>query len=286
MRLIILTTILLLQFSSVLAQSATEARFVLQDIQDWLPGEYDNEAQLFVETAFGAGEEGNHPWLHLDIAAVPDSDLGEVVFRVINTRRDMPDDEAEVEYWAFSVDKERRAVLMTRHDTVGVRDSSETVLWRRGPDHVYGSLPIGNEQRRELRLTDEEFWELDESRKDEIPLRYTKVRFYECFALVHHAGGDGMTIKNPFMMHDGGDLFSFETDEAEPRTIEVLLRRSMWTSRSGNNFVPLLQIYVFENGERDSPLANAWSAAESGRVGFAARGLASARCKIPENKEN
>ena len=274
----------LLSSAGTRAQSVTEARFVLNDIRAWLPGEYDNAAQIFVESAFGAGDEGNHDWLHIEVETVVDSDLGDAVFRVTTSDRGDPGKEAKARLVAFSIDEASRAVRMTRLDRSGAPLESDDVLWRRGADHVYGTLPRGADGRADFRLTADELWYDNGQRSDEVPLRFTKVRYYECFALVHHRDGSGTTLRNPFRLHDGDGVYAFTTDEADPRTIEILLRRSLWTSRSGKNFVPLLQLYVYENGDRDEPFANAWSTADSGRVGFAARGALSARCKIPTPK--
>jgi len=184
-------------------------------------------------------------------------------------------------FLAFAIDEQLRAVAMRRYDSDGQPTGSAPVLWRRGPEHVYGTLSQGSDGVANFRLTNEELSYDNGSRSDEVPVRLTKLRYYECFALVQHADGDGFTIRNPFTLHDGDGVFVFATEEAQPRKFEVLLRRSMWTSRSGNNFVPLLQLYLYENGDREDPFANAWSTADSGRVGFATRGAASARCKIP-----
>lgn len=280
MRVLALVLFIAVAPSTAFSQSVTEAKFVLRDISNWLPGTYDNAAQIFVETAFGAGDEGNHPWMHLEIESVDGTDLGDSVYRVTTSRRDTPDEPGKTRLLSFSIDEQNRAVSMTRYDESGTATGATPVLWRRGPDHVYGSLPRSADGNVEFRLTDGELYYDNGQRNDEVPLRLTRVRDYECFALIHHANGDGYTIQNPFTLHDGDGTYRFETEEETPRTFEILLRRSMWTSRSGNNFVPLLQLYLYEDGDRSEPFANAWSAAESGRVGFAARGAGSARCKL------
>jgi len=280
MRSILLVLFFLGAAPAAVAQSVTEAKFVLRDIANWLPGTYDNAAQIFVESAFGAGEEGNHPWLHLEIESLANTDLGDQVFRVTTTRRDLENEPAKVRVLAFSIDEQNRTVSMTRFDEAAAPTGVTRVHWRRGADHVYGSLPRRADGVIDFRLTEGELWYDNGQREDEVPLRFTRVRDYECFALVHHADGNGYTIQNPFTLHDGDGTFGFETEEETPRKFEIVLRRSMWTSRSGNNFVPLLQLYMYEGGDRSDPFANAWSAAESGRVGFAARGSGSARCKL------
>ena len=107
-----------------------------------------------------------------------------------------------------------------------------------------------------------------DGRLDEVPLRFTRVKWYQCFINIEHLDGKGRTTVNPFTMHDGGDVYTFRTEETPPRTIDVLLRRSMWTSRSGNNFVPLLHMWVYADGNKDAPLASSWADSSSGRVGW------------------
>ena len=146
--------------------------------------------------------------------------------------------------------------------------------------------------RADYHLTADEFWvysatrdretnALARGRVDEAPLRLKKVRWYECFINIIHTDGETNTHINPFTMHDGGGVHTFETGETAPRKIDVLLRRSMWTSRSGRNFVPLLKIWIYENDDREYPLASSWSDAGSGRVGWDAREIGGGRCKVP-----
>ena len=311
---------LFLFLSSAQAQSVTEARFVLADIERWLPGQFDNEAQRFVEAAFGAGDDGLHEWFHIDLSKIDSGDESSVQF--LSTMQDRANPNAPVQYavFAFSIDEAMRAVRMDRYRVPpedmnegevrasAIKSSGELstipcpVYWRQGPGYVYGAMEgtwcemgAGNETmfvRADYHLTEDEFWMLSATRdsenktvirgrKDEVPHRLKKVRWYECFINVIHEDGETNTVINPFTMHDGGDVYTLTTDEPTPRTIDVLLRRSMWTSRSGRNFVPLLQIWVYENGDREHPLASSWSDASSGRVGWDARGIGGGRCKVP-----
>jgi len=179
------------------------------------------------------------------------------------------------------------------------------VWWRQGPESVlYGSmrdvwcLTRGRDDESVLKradwlLTEDELSILDGSREaasraritgrlDEVPRRFIRTKQYECFIIVDHRDGVGATTINPFTLHDGGGRFVFETEEERPLEIEVILRRSMWPSRSGRNFVPLLMLWVYADGDYETPLAGAWSKDTSGRVGWEAHGVARGRCKIPE----
>ncbi len=302
------------------AQSVTEARFVLADIERWLLGQFDNEAQRFVETAFGAGDDGNHEWFHIDIKKIENGDEGSVQFLSTMQDRSTPSAPLQHAVFVFSIDEHMRAVRMDRYRVPpegmndgqlrdnAIKTAAEVsnipcpVYWRQGPGYVYGAMQgtwcemgAGNERvfvRADYHLTADEFWMLSATRDkenqniirgrtDEVPHRLKKVRWYECFINIVHADSETNTSINPFTMHDGGDVYTLKTDEAEPRKIDVLLRRSMWTSRSGRNFVPLLQIWIYENDDREHPLASSWSDADGGRVGWDARGIGGGRCKIP-----
>jgi hypothetical protein len=299
-------------------QSLTEARFVLRDIKRHLPGTYDNEPQIFVESAFGAGADGNHGWYHLNIEPLDGIDLGDAVFLVNTTERGGTEKPERWNLLAFAVDEGMRAVRMSNYDLPALAAQSGDarimaaaarpvagncpVYWRQGPGHIYGAVQNawcarpGAKPEQQLRsdwtLTEDELFvyqavraagsgEFVQGRVDEVPLRFTKVKWYECFINITHRDGAGRTTINPFTMHDGGDIYTFQTDETPARTIDVLLRRSMWTSRSGNNFVPLLQIWVYADGNRAAPLASSWSDAGSGRVGWDAHHVGGGRCKIP-----
>ncbi len=293
---------------------------MLADIENWLPGQYDNEAQRFVESAFGAGDDGLHEWFHIDVSKMENGESESVQFLVTMQDRANPSAPMQHAVFAFRVDETMRAVRLDRYrvppedmdgdqlraGAIKTDDELATipcpVYWRQGPGYVYGAMdgtwcamdsdygPVF--VRGDYHLTPDEYWMLaatrDETnttlvrgRADEVPLRLKKVRWYECFISILHGNGETRTSINPFTMHDGGDVYTLMTEEAEPRKIDVLLRRSMWTSRSGRNFVPLLQIWVYENGDREHPLASSWSDASSGRVGWDARGIGGGRCKVP-----
>ena len=266
------------------AQTAPEARSVLADIERWLPGTWDNEPQLFFENGMGTEAAGRRTVMQLAVEQ-NDGDAGDLL-TISGTKRVKGGDPMLLQL-TFSIDDDSKTV---RQDTRGSDgDSPCPVWWQRGAGGIIGLSAEEDSADCALASADVE-WQLAEDslvrtggEGDSRHLaRFSKVRWYECFALLQKPDGSGITMQNPFTLHDGGDVYRFTTDEAEPRQIEVLLRRSMWPSRSGNNFVPLLQLNVYENGDFETPLANAWSAADSGRVGFAARDVGSARCKLSD----
>ena len=310
------------------AQSITEAKFVLRDIKNWLPATYDNDAQVFVETTFGAGAEGNHPWLHLEIEAVSDTGLGDAVYLVISQDRAAVEQAPILKLLAFSVDEPMRAVRMEAYDlpagtvangdsgaaiaaTAVITDKGCPMYWRQGPGYVYGAMQggwCGAEKsdpavllRVDMSLTPDEFWiyrvskdagsgKFLDGRQDEVPLRFKKAMMYECFVTIRHRSNkvtkssyqesDEVTIINPFFINDGGGQFFFETNEPTPRKIEVFLRRSMWTSRSGQNFLPMLLLLVYADGDQSVPLATSWARADGGLVGWGTPSVGNGGCKL------
>ena len=97
------------------AQSVTEARFVLADIEKWLAGQFDNEAQRFVEAAFGAGTDGQHEWFHIDLKESEPGDGGSVRFLSTMKDRSNPASPPMFAVFAFRVDEDKRAVRMDRY---------------------------------------------------------------------------------------------------------------------------------------------------------------------------
>ena len=125
------------------AQSVTEARFVLRDIKRHLPGAYDNEPQIFVESAFGAGADGNHGWYHLTIEPLDGTELAEAVFLVNTTDRGTAEEPERWSLLAFSVDEAKRAVRMDNYDlpTLAVQ-SGDIQTMAEAARPVAGDCPV------------------------------------------------------------------------------------------------------------------------------------------------
>lgn len=128
---------------------------------------------------------------------------------------------------------------------------------------------------RRVRLFDSE-GQLTQGRPDGVAESFSRVHSYECFVAIELANGERF-VKNPFTMHDGGDVWRFDPEGQEPPRYWLMLRNSLWPSRSGRNFLPLLHLDVFEVGQ-EAPIGAGWAEPKSDRVGFNFVG-GSARCK-------
>lgn len=284
------------------AQSETEAKFVMQDIQSWLPGQFDNDPQTYLEKAFGTSDDGPHYRAFVTVEALPD-DLGEGAFYLLQYRvggRYQAVGKQHV--WQFLAVGAH--VVMKQFDIASdtaVKDYSDIgtatceVRWMRGQSEVYavgkqGDCATSALTPPEIRLSDEGMWIMNMSdataRTDGIPFKYSKARDLECFVYAMHdktdlkEGQADRTVLNPIYLHDRGDIYTFETKEKEPRAFTLHLRRSLWASRSGRNFVPLLSLTLYSGDDLDGTIAgNAWADGNSTRVGFDAGGRVGARCK-------
>ncbi len=308
---------LLIAPTMVHAQSVTEARFALEDIAEWLPGTYDNASQVYLDASFGAGDDGNHPWLRLEIEAIGNTGLGDDVYLMRGQFREGEDRTPTLQLLAFSVDESMRAVRMDTYQlpsstTVSAEDGEALgaaaelmnegcpVYWRQGPDYLFGAMQ-GNWcevtengrtvlRKANLSLTvdevlveqsskDGDTGALLSGRVDELPLKFKKVTEYECYVVVMHESDDGMTIINPFFVDDGGGQYFFETKESPPRQMEIFLRKSLHASNSGENFLPMVHMFLYPDGTKDR-LASSWAHEDSGIVGFASPRVANAGCKL------
>lgn len=285
------------------AQSPTESVFVLADIVAQLPGKFDNEPQIFLEQSFGTGHSGPHRRTKLEARLVGAAEKQSADFLVYLEENTL------VERWRFSVDADLRGVRMRRFaiDDVPLWHSDLTQMPDGAPilcDHVWfegqGSTyaePIGegcDTEAYNFLLSEEGLWVLNNSttggrlapvQTDRIHTKLFRARRMECFVNILHmgqpadAGLEGRTLINPILLHDRGDTYEFQTAEEKPRKFILKLRRSMWPSRSGRNFVPMLILYLYKDRVADDAIAgSAWAAASSDRVAFDAGGIG-ARCK-------
>ncbi len=298
------------------AQSLTEAKFVLLDIQSLLPGIYDTEPQIFLETAFGAGEDGPHSRHFLRIQPAEARKVGNVAFLTEWHGGGKMAPMLRRETWDFSVDEKTRGVKMLRYlmpvaDTGGTKTSESPIsssstsvphpcefTWFRGQGHVYASS-TGDQCKNggySATLGQEGLWILNHGetdaplidvREDNIHTKFFRASEMECFINIVHQGQpasvglEGRTLLNPIFLHDRGDEFVFETQESLPRTFVLKLRKSMWPSRSGRNFVPMLMLWLYRDQVSSETVeGSSWAAADSSRVAFDARGVG-ARCKAP-----
>ncbi len=114
------------------------------------------------------------------------------------------------------------------------------------------------------------------------PLQLLRATEFDCFVAIRRRSGEPQAMTR-LKLHDRGGTLALRTDEQPARELTLLLRHGLWPSVSGNNFVPLMNLYLYEGAERRM-LGNGWATPESGRVGFgigdelAGGQSASARC--------
>ena len=95
--------------------SSPELKIVLGNLMSWLPGEYDNAAQVFFEREQETPEQDIHQRIYRAYHRVDAPAVGEnvLLFEVRNGGKHGPLDMAEYQVWILSLDSERKAVRMS-----------------------------------------------------------------------------------------------------------------------------------------------------------------------------
>ena len=316
-----LALVLLFVSPAAPAQSPVELRQDLARLLEWLPGEYDNEPQVFLEEGLGPPPDGVHPRRHSVFAVIDAPHLGQHVIYWQERSDGKSGGILRQRVLILEADEESLALRMTmypiedpeRHQDLqkkvplqrsvqiqaGTMVSECPLSWTRDIDQLQGRFaascrvtPPGRVDAVAVEvswsLSKEELWILDRARDhtgwvtgraDGFPLKYYRVRSFECYVALE-LGNDTRFVENPFFLHDRGDQAVFSTGATKPSTVRVVLRRSMWPSRSGRNFVELLRIVLYLDDSTE-PSGLGWATPESSRVGFGT-GAAQARCKLQE----
>lgn len=120
--------------------SPPELRIVLRNLMTWLPGEYDNAAQVFFEREQKTPEKDIHIRIYrayhrIDAPAVGDNVL---LFEVRNGGKRAALDMAEFQVWILSVDADRKAVRMSPRRFV---DEKKYAALLGQPDKFNGLTP-------------------------------------------------------------------------------------------------------------------------------------------------
>ncbi|MBM3514416.1 MAG: hypothetical protein FJX59_11990 [Alphaproteobacteria bacterium] len=120
--------------------SPPELRIVLRNLMTWLPGEYDNAAQVFFEREQKTPEKDIHIRIYrayhrIDAPAVGDNVL---LFEVRNGGKRTALDMAEFQVWILSVDADRKAVRMSPRRFV---DEKKYAALLGQPDKFNGLTP-------------------------------------------------------------------------------------------------------------------------------------------------
>jgi len=136
----VLTSMLTVTPPVAATNSPPELKMVLGNLMSWLPGEYDNAAQVFFEREQNTPEQDIHQRIYRAYHRVDAPAVGEnvLLFEVRNGGKRAPLDMAEYQVWILSVDTERKAVRMSPRRFVDEEKYLEAV---RDPALLRGLTP-------------------------------------------------------------------------------------------------------------------------------------------------
>lgn len=284
MRLRFFILMLLLMARAVSAQAdenvlgVAESRLQLSQIAGLLAGQYDNEPQRHYLTGMKRGATAPSR-LNLRLIKQSDSPL---VFALEERDGNEHQSIARRGVLTLSADSVTREILTSLEGTAcRWRWGHVNGLWRATPEgDCAGSLP--RVAGKTWWLGTEELW--IERSGESVMIELGRAHDYDCFVAVDVPNGKSFA-RTGLKVHDRGGTVRLTTEETPPRTLELMLRRGMWPSNSGNNLVELLTLYLQEVGAPEV-IGTGWATPDSPRVGFGAGGQSSggdravnARCK-------
>lgn len=300
--------------------SPIELKTALADILLQLPGQYDNAAQVYFETATPETSGPPHDRVHMSFARIVAPAVGENV--LLSTMRhgdkNGPIVDGESAVWTLSIDPGSKAVRMSPFqlrkplpagsaepigESLGSLTSTDlvpakglcAVLWRRYGNDLRGTVDASScvqKVKREYVLTSQELWindlpgdprrVRDGNPDNESHVRLGKAREFECLLGFRPPSG-APQVSNGRHMDDRGDLLIWETEEPHRHTFLVELLRGMWPSESGRNYTDLLRISMFEIDAAkpaDRKLLGTGWASAASDRASFGDGTYSARCKL------
>jgi hypothetical protein len=257
---------LLMTTTTGAAQTAAEGRLDLRDLLARLPGRYDNEPQRYFLEGMKRAEE-RPARTH-------------VVIRRLEGESPVRLEILEHESDEHSVVRQRRTWTLAVSDDGHVELRGDetlspcSVVWRRRAGVFVAEVPAACRGETEaaallqpgarLWVSSEEIWrELPGAAR---PLQLLRATEFDCFVAIQRRNGEPQALTK-LRLHDRGGTLTLRTDEQPARELTLLLRHGLWPSVSGNNFVPLMNLYLYEEPGRRM-LGNGWATPESGRVGF------------------
>ena len=260
------------------ALGPAESSLQLAQISSLLAGQYDNEPQRHYLEGMKRGATAPAR-LNLQIRKLADKPLA-----FSFEERDGNEHEAVARRGVLTLaaDSATREIVMSL-DAGGCRWrwSRLNGLWR--------AIPEGVCDPAAARIIDTTWWlgpeELWLERRAAAPMiELGRARDFDCFVAIE-APGIKPFARTGLKVHDRGGTVRLRTDEPQPRTLELMLRRGMWPSNSGNNLVELLAVYLQEV-DAANVIGTGWATPESERVGFGTDGrptggdrAVNARCK-------
>ncbi len=268
--------------TAMAAQTPAEGRLDLRDLLARLPGRYDNEPQrFFLEGMKRPAERPDRA--HVVIRRL-DGDWPVVRLEILEHEGDEHSPVRERRTWTLVVGEDGHVELRGDEARPPCR-----VPWQRRAGVFVADVPArcGSEGAAALLRAGARLWVSSDEIWREVPgsarpLQLLRATEFDCFVAIRRRNGEPQALTS-LRLHDRGGTLTVRTDEQPERELRLLLRHGLWPSVSGNNFVPLMNLYLYEEpGQR--LLGNGWATPESGRVGFAvgeedAGGqAASARC--------
>lgn len=248
------------------SQAPAEGLLDLREIAAWLPGNFDNDPQRAFLQGMKRGADAP-PRMHLQIKADSAASTPSDRSFEISARNGSEHDAVALQArWQLRVDPADQRVSM---QTIAADGRSCTVRWARQVDSFVGVAAPGCERAAfgvpgTLRLGSDELW-IDDAAAV-VPNKLYRAARFDCFVALRLRNGKAQAITG-LSTHDRGGTIDIQSEDTPPRKLRLLLRRGLWPSNSGNNFVQLMSLYVYED-DPENPLANGWATPESGRVGF------------------
>ena len=115
-----------------------------------------------------------------------------------------------------------------------------------------------------------------------VPHKNKRVRRFTCFAGIRHQGDpDTWFFRTGLATHDQGGTLKLVTDEAEPRTFWLRMRRPVWPYGRNDAATTLYVHDAADDGGIGQLISYAWSTYDARRVGLNLMWM-QARCQLPE----
>ncbi len=252
--------------TALAAQTPAEGRLDLRDLLARLPGRYDNEPQRFFLE--GMQRPAERPArAHVVIRRLASESPPSL--EILEHAGDEHTAVATRSVWSLAVAGDGHVELRGSAAADGCR-----ISWRRRAGVFTADVPDGCrsgagadallQPGARLWVATDELWR--EAPGAPRPLQLLRATEFDCFVAIRRRDGVPQALTG-LRLHDRGGTLTLRTDEQPTRALTLLLRHGLWPSVSGKNFVPLMNLYLYEEPGRRM-LGNGWATPESGRVGF------------------
>jgi len=254
---------------------------------DLLVGDFDNQEQFYFDRRLELAESKRHRRNHLQVQATDKAG----VFRLTQTL-DEADVPAREQFLTLSPDYANHRIQMTFHEASDLSDDVVcTVHWRRQLNHFIADDVTGDCSKGrdfavgELLLTSQEFSLFDlalpahqwtQVQGPEATYRNHKAREFTCWMSVTHRDGKA-TFKQGLKILDQGGRVWLTSDEAEPQTAGIKMRRVRWPT--GTNADSLV-LYAHRPGE-ERAVSYTWGHVDAERIAMNLRWI-QASCTLSQ----